>query len=288
MLAQIETPEVDQQLTPGARADLITAEANAKLAKTNSTRYQSLLTQNAVTKQDTDTFVSQEASTSSAVNSMIANVHRLEQLQSFETVHAPFDGVITARNTDIGALINAGASGPPLELFHIAAIDRLRVYVAVPEIDSLLAQTGAKATLTFDEFPGRTFQGTIVRNDNLLSIPESSRTLNVEVDIGNATGLVKPGAYALVHLKLPPGVVTTQSVTIPANTLLFRSEGLRVAVVRKGKAQLIPITIGRDYGDRVEVVAGLQPTDQVIVNPSDSLISGDPVQISQESAGGSK
>ncbi len=283
VLAQIETPEVDQQLLQ-ARADLATAQANARLAKTNSTRYQTLLTQNAVTKQDTDTFVSQEASTSSTVNSMLANVHRLEQLQSFETVSAPFDGVITARNTDIGALINAGASSTPQELFHIAAINRLRVYVAVPEIYSPLAQTGAKATLTFDEFPGRTFQGTVVRNDN--SIDPNSRTLNVEVDIGNATGLVKPGAYALVHLKLPPGVVTTQSVTIPANTLLFRSEGLRVAVVRQGKAQLIPITIGRDYGDRVEVVAGLQPTDQVIVNPSDSIITGDPVQISQKPAGG--
>jgi RND family efflux transporter MFP subunit len=283
VLAQIETPEVDQQLLQ-ARADLATAQANARLAKTNSTRYQTLLTQNAVTKQDTDTFVSQEASTSSTVNSMLANVHRLEQLQSFETVSAPFDGVITARNTDIGALINAGASSTPQELFHIAAINRLRVYVAVPEIYSPLAQTGAKATLTFDEFPGRTFQGTVVRNDN--SIDPNSRTLNVEVDIGNATGLVKPGAYALVHLKLPPGVVTTQSVTVPANTLLFRSEGLRVAVVRQGKAQLIPITIGRDYGDRVEVVAGLQPTDQVIVNPSDSIITGDPVQISQKPAGG--
>jgi RND family efflux transporter MFP subunit len=284
VLAQIETPEVDQQLLQ-ARADLITAQANARLAKLNSTRYQQLLTQNAVTKQDTDTFVSQEASTTSTVNSMLANVSRLEQLQSFETVRAPFDGVITARNTDIGALINAGASGPPQELFHIAAIDRLRVYVAVPEIYSPLAENGAKATLTFDEFPGQIFQGTIVRNDN--AIDPNSRTLNVEVDIANAQGRVKPGAYALVHLKLPRGVNTSASFTIPANTLLFRQEGLRVGVVRQGKAQLVPITIGRDYGDTVEVIAGLKADDQVIVNPSDSLISGSPVQINQKQEGNS-
>ena len=159
VLAQIETPELDQQLLQ-ARADLVVAEANARLAEVNATRYQKLLTQNAVTKQDTDTYVSQAASTTASVNAMSANVNRLEQLQSFETVRAPFDGVITARNTDIGALINAGAGSAPQELFHIAAINRLRVYVAVPEIYSPLAQNGAKATLTFDEFPGQTFQGT--------------------------------------------------------------------------------------------------------------------------------
>jgi RND family efflux transporter MFP subunit len=284
LLAEIETPEIDQQLLQ-ARADLATAQANAKLAKVNSTRYQDLLTQNAVTKQDTDTFVSQAASTSSTVDSMAANVHRLEQLQSFEKVLAPFDGVITARNTDIGALINAGQGTVPQELFHIAAINRLRVYVAVPEIYSRAAQAGAKATLTFDEFPGQTFQGTIVRNDN--AIDPASRTLNVEVDIQNTQGHFQPGAYALVHLKLPQGE-SAPSVTIPANTLLFRSEGLRVGVVRDGKAQLVPITIGRDYGETVEVIAGLKPTDKVIVNPSDSLVSGTPVQVNQEQAGASQ
>jgi RND family efflux transporter MFP subunit len=285
VLAQIETPEVDQQLLQ-ARADLVVAQANAKLAETNSTRYQKLLTENAVTKQDTDTYVSQAASTTASVNAMTANVNRLEQLQSFETVRAPFDGVITARNTDIGALINAGAGTAPQELFHIAAVDRLRVYVAVPEIYSPLAQNGAKATLTFDEFPGQIFQGTIVRNDN--SINPASRTLNVEVDIGNAQNRVKPGAYALVHLKLPRGTDIAESFTLPANTLLFRAEGLRVGVVRDGKAQLVPITIGRDYGDTVEVIAGLKAGDQVIVNPADSLTSGTPVQITQKPAGNSQ
>jgi RND family efflux transporter MFP subunit len=202
-------------------------------------------------------------------------------LQSFEKVYAPFAGVITARNTDIGALINAGAGGVPQELFHMAAVNRLRVYVAVPEVDSLAAQNGARATLTLDEFPGETFQGTIVRNSD--SIDLASRTLNVEVDVDNAQGRIRTGAYVFVHLKVPEHS-SAQSITIPANTLLFRSEGLRVGVVRNGRAELVPITIGRDYGATVEVVTGLQPTDQVIVNPSDSLTSGAPVQVNK--AGG--
>jgi RND family efflux transporter MFP subunit len=218
---------------------------------------------------------------------MNANVHRLEQLQSFEKVYAPFAGVITARNTDIGALINAGAGGVPQELFQMAAVNKLRVYVAVPEVDAQAAQTGAKATLTLDEFPGETFMGTIVRNSD--SIDLDSRTLNVEVDVDNAQGRIKTGAYAFVHLTLPQSSrPSAQSLTIPANTLLFRSEGLRVGVVRNGRVNLVPITIGRDFGATVEVVAGLQPTDRVIVNPSDSLTAGSPVQISTLQTGGAK
>jgi RND family efflux transporter MFP subunit len=168
----------------------------------------------------------------------------------------------------------------------MAAVSRLRVYVAVPEIDSPAAQNGAKATLTFDEYPGETFQGTIVRNSDAIDL--ASRTLNVEVDIDNAQGRIKSGAYALVHLKLPQSTQSSSNpVTIPANTLLFRSEGLRVGVVRNGRAVLVPISIGRDFGATVEVVAGLQAADQVIVNPSDSLASGNPVQVSTPQAGGS-
>ena len=286
LLAEIDTPEIDQQLEQ-ARADLKNAQANEQLAQITATRWQNLLKSNSVSKQETDQAVQDLSARQASVDSMAANVHRLQELQSFEKVYAPFAGVITARNTDIGALINAGAGGVPQELFHMAAVNKLRVYVAVPEVDSLAAQNGAKAALTFDEYPGETFQGTIVRDSD--SIDLASRTLNVEVDIENGQGRIKTGAYALVHLKLPQATrATAQSLTIPANTLLFRSEGLRVGVVRSGRAELVPITIGRDFGSTVEVVAGLQPTDQVIVNPSDSLTSGNPVQVSTPQAGGLK
>ena len=283
LLAEIDTPEIDQQLEQ-ARADLKNAQANAQLAQITATRWQALLKTNSVSKQETDQAVQDLSARQASVDSMTANVHRLEELQSFEKVYAPFGGVITARNTDIGALINAGAGGVPQELFHMAAVNRLRVYVAVPEIDSQAAQNGAKASLTFDEYPGETFQGTIVRNSD--SIDLASRTLNVEVDIDNAQGRIKTGAYAFVHLKSSqPAHTSSASLTIPADTLLFRSEGLRVGVVRNGHAALVPITIGRDFGSTVEVVAGLQPTDQVIVNPSDSLTSGNAVQVSAPQAG---
>jgi RND family efflux transporter MFP subunit len=286
LLADIDTPEVDQQLEQ-ARADLKNSQANEQLAQITAARWQNLLKTNSVSKQETDQAVSDLSARQASVDSMTANVHRLEQLQSFEKVYAPFAGVITARNTDIGALINAGAGGVPQELFHMAAVNKLRVYVAVPEVDSLAAQTGAKATLTLDEFPGETFEGTIVRDSD--SIDSATRTLNVEVDVNNAQGRIKTGAYAFVHLKLPQSAhASAQSLTIPANTLLFRSEGLRVGVIRNGHAELTPIKIGRDFGATVEVVAGLQPTDQVIVNPSDSLTSGSPVQVSTPAAGGSK
>jgi RND family efflux transporter MFP subunit len=286
LLADIDTPEVDQQLDQ-ARAELKNAQANEQLAEITAARWQNLLKTNSVSKQETDQAVSDLSARQASVDSMAANVHRLEQLQSFEKVYAPFAGVITARNTDIGALINAGAGGVPQELFHMAAVDKLRVYVAVPEVDSLAAQTGAKATLTLDEFPGETFEGTIVRDSD--SIDSATRTLNVEVDVNNAQGHIKTGAYAFVHLKLPQSThASAQSITIPADTLLFRSEGLRVGVVRNGHAELTPIKIGRDFGATVEVVAGLQPTDQVIVNPSDSLTSGSPVRVNTPAAGGSK
>jgi RND family efflux transporter MFP subunit len=285
LLADIDTPEIDQQLEQ-ARADLKNAQANAQLAQITATRWQNLLKTNSVSKQETDQAVSDLSARQATTDSMTANVHRLEQLQSFEKVYAPFSGVITARNTDIGALINAGAGGAPQELFHMAAVNKLRVYVAVPEINSAAAQTGARAELTLDEYPGETFQGTIVRNSD--SIDSASRTLNVEVDVDNPQGRIKTGSYVFVHLKMPQsGRASTQSLTIPANTLLFRSEGLRVGVVRNGRAELVPITIGRDFGNTVEVATGLQPTDQVIINPSDSLTSGNQVRVSTQ-AGDSK
>src|ERR1700758_4199537 len=292
LLAVIETPELDQQLDQ-ARANLKTAQANEKLAEITATRWQNLLKTDSVSKQETDQDVQDLSAKQATVDSMAANVQRLEQLQSYERVYAPFSGVITERNTDIGALINAGAGGAqglavvPQELFHMAAVNRLRIFVSVPEVDSEAAQNGAKAALTLDEFPGETFQGTIVRNSDAIDL--NSRTLNVEVDIDNHDGRIKPGAYVFVHLKIPDkSKNTATSLTIPANTLLFRSEGLRVGVVRGDHAELVPITIGRDYGSTVEVVSGLKPTDHVIVNPSDSLTTGTPVRISAPTAGGSK
>jgi RND family efflux transporter MFP subunit len=165
-------------------------------------------------------------------------------------------------------------------LFQIAQTSTLRVYVAVPEVYSRAARTGATATLTLDEFPNRTFKGKVVRTAEAIDM--ASRTLNTEVDVDNATGQLLPGAYMQVHLKLPN---TIHSVIIPSNTLLFRSEGLRVGVIRNGRAQLVPVTIGVDYGDTVQVISGLATGDQVIVNPSDSLITGEPVRISRQPAG---
>jgi RND family efflux transporter MFP subunit len=286
LLAEIDTPEIDQQLDQ-AQADLKTAQANEQLAQITATRWQNLLKTNSVSKQETDQAVSDLSAKQATVDSMTANVHRLEQLQSFEKVYAPFSGVITARNTDIGALINAGAGGQPQELFHMAAVDKLRVFVALPEVDLRAAQDGARSTLTLDEFPGQTFEGIIVRNSDSINL--ASRTLNVEVDVNNPGDRIKTGAYVFVHLKLPDHQPRASgSLIIPANTLLFRSEGLRVGVVRNNQVQLVPITIGRDYGSSVEVVAGLNPTDQVIVNPSDSLTTGTAVQANAANRAGAK
>jgi RND family efflux transporter MFP subunit len=273
LMAQIETPEIDQQLQV-AQADLKSAQANLDLANTTSTRYQNLLKTNSVSKQETDVAMSDAAAKQAAVDASMANVRRLEQLQSFEKVYAPFDGIVTARNTDIGRLISAGQNTTPQELFHLAAIGKLRVYVSVPEAYSAAIKDGGKATLTLDEYPGRSFEGTITRNSN--AIDQVTRTLNVEVDVDNAKGELLPGAYVFVHFKVPEHAA---SLMIPSNTLLFRSEGLRVGVVRNNRVQLVPVKIGRDAGATVEIASGLTANDAVILDPSDSLASGQEVQI---------
>jgi RND family efflux transporter MFP subunit len=274
LLAEIETPEVDQQLQQ-ARADLETARANLRQAQITADRWRALLESDSVSKQETDVAVSALSAMKATVDSNTANVGRLEQLQAFEKIFAPFDGVITARNVDIGVLVNAGSTSTSgRELFHMTAIQTLRVFVAVPEVYSRAARPGSPATLTLDEFPGQSFQGTLVRTANAIDL--ASRTLLVEVDVDNPRGELLPGAYVFVHLKLPRQIAT---VTVPASTLLFRAEGLQVGVVRDGRAQLVPVTIGRDDGTTVEISAGLQLTDQVIVAPSDSLTSGTPVRV---------
>ncbi len=280
LLAEIESPEVDQQLQQ-AQADLKTAQANLALAKITADRWQALLKSNSVSQQETDQAVGNYRALQATLDSQAANVRRLEQLQSFEKIYAPFDGVITARTTDVGALINAGASAPGQGLFTLAAIEKLRVYVTIPEVYARAARPGAPASLLLDAFPGEVFHGTLVRQAN--AIDPTSRTLLVEVDVDNPTGQLMPGAYVSVHLTLPDPV---PAVTIPANTLLFRKEGLRVGVVRQGKAELVPVTIGRDYGAAVEVMTGLQPTDAVILNPADSLSTGTPVKVNTPPAGG--
>ncbi len=275
MLAQIESPEVDQQLEQ-AQANLKSAQANLDLANTTRTRYVDLLKSNSVSKQETDQAVSGAAAQQAGVDAALANVRRLQQLQGFEGVIAPFDGIVTARNTDIGALIDAGSAGStPKELFHMAAIGTMRVYVPVPEVYASDITDGAKAYLTLDAYPGRRFDGTIARNAN--AIDPVTRTLNVEVDVPNPKGELLPGAYVFVHFRISSS--HTQTLTVPSNTLLFRSEGLRVGVVRNGRVHLQPVTIAKDNGAFVEIDAGLQPDTSIILDPSDSLAEGQEVHV---------
>jgi RND family efflux transporter MFP subunit len=278
LLAEIETPEIDRQLQQ-ARADLATAQANFDLAESTAKRYQFLLKTDSVSQQETDEKVSDLAAKKAIVNAMGSNVHRLEEIVSFQKVYAPFTGVITARNVDIGALIDAGANTAGKELFHEAATGVLRVYVSVPETYWRIARTGSNADVTLAEFAGRTFRGRLVRSSD--SIDLASRTLLVEVDVNNATGDLLPGAYATVHLKLPS---RTNALTVPANALLFRAEGLQVALVRNGRVELRSVKMGRDFGNDVEISNGLAAGDEVIVNPSDSISSGQQVQITRGSA----
>lgn len=284
LLADIETPEVDQQLRQ-ARADLATAEANLHLSQITADRYSGLLKTDSVSKQDADNAEGDFAAKQATVHSSQANVKRLEELQSFEKIYAPFAGVITARNTDIGALIDSGSSGGSrTELFHIAQPDKLRVYVNVPEAYSQAAKAGLTANLALAEFPGRTFPGTLVRTAN--AIDQSTRTLLVEIRVDNPTGTLFTGAYAEVHLKLP---TPTSSLILPVNALLFRSEGLSVAAITDGKhVELKPITLGHDFGSEVEVVAGLSGDESIVVNPPDSIVSGQAIRIAQPSAQGSR
>jgi len=270
LLAEIESPEVDQQLAQ-ARADLLTAEANAKYAQTTSSRYQDLVKANAVSQQDTENFTTQASATSTQVKSAQANVQRLEQLVSFEKVYAPFDGIVTARGIDVGQLIDSGAAK---EMFQMAAEQILRVYVNVPQIYSLACKPGLEADLTLDEYPGRRFPGKIVRTAK--AIDPTSRTLLVEVDVDNRKGELVPGAYAQVHFKLNNAQPT---LIIPVPALIFRSQGLQVATVIDNKAKLVPITIGQDDGRVVEVTQGLQADDEVIQNPPDSIIDGEVVNV---------
>jgi RND family efflux transporter MFP subunit len=282
LLAVIETPELDQQLSQ-ANADLATAEANASLAKVTSERYQDLVGKNAVSQQDTDNALAQTRARNTEVTSAEANVHRLQELQSFERITAPFDGVVTARNIDIGQLITStgstgvstGGAAANREIFDISAIGTLRVFVNVPQVHAPDAKNGTIATLTLPQYPGKTFQGKLVRSSD--SVDPNTRTLLAEVDVDNRTGELLPGSYTEVHLhtaKPQPALV------VPISAVVLQADGLHVAVVDNNDiAHVIRVTPGRDLGSSMEIVSGLNPGQPVITNPPDSLIDGEKVRV---------
>jgi RND family efflux transporter MFP subunit len=301
VLAELDAPELDQQVTQAkaaleqtqaaldqALANLQQGKANEELARVTASRWSNLAGKGVVSRQENDQYQAQYqaqvanidalekaiAASRSNIAASQANLARLEDMQGYKTVRAPFDGVITARNTDIGMLINSGNGGPAQELFHIAAVAKLRVFTNVPEMYSQSAVAGIPAELTLAEFPGRRFRGELVRTAEAMDA--GTRTLLTEVDVDNASGELRPGAYAEVHLTIPAGV---RSVIVPVGAMLFRSEGLRIALVRdKNKVELVPVILGKDFGSEVEVLSGVRANDWMILNPADSLTSGSTVR----------
>jgi len=270
LLAEIASPEVDQQLAQ-ANADLNTAQANANNAKIQADRYKSLVASNSVSQQDTDTFVNQATSTAAQVKSAQANVDRLKELTGFEKVYAPFDGVITARDVDTGQLIDSGANK---ELFHIQAVQTLRVYTNLPGVFSASAKKGQTIDLTFAEHPGQTFHGKLVRTAD--AIDPASRTLLVEIDVDNRKGALLAGTLAQVHFKVSP---VGSVFVIPVSALIFQNQGLEVATVKDGVAHLNRVAMGQDDGRTVQIMEGLSASDKVIQDPPDSLIEGEKVHV---------
>jgi RND family efflux transporter MFP subunit len=305
VLAEIEAPELDQNLRQGkanlqqaqaaleqALANRQQSKANEDYAKVSADRWKELAKEGVFSSQDNDQKQSQYqalvantqaldkaiGAARSNVAAQEANIGLLEQLQEYRIVKAPFDGVITARNTDIGALINAGNGGAAQELFHIAASQRLRVFVNVPEVSSRSAVPGVAAELVLAEYPGRRFRGKLVRTSDAMD--PATRTLLAEIDVDNASGELRPGSYAEVHMALPGG----RALIIPVSSMLFRSEGLRVGVLRPGKAagstvELVPVTVGKDFGNEVEITSGITDRDQIVESPADSLTSGAVVRV---------
>ncbi|WP_199542970.1 efflux RND transporter periplasmic adaptor subunit [Paraburkholderia kururiensis] len=278
LLAEIDTPEVDDQLR-AARADLANAQANYALAKSTADRWMGMLQTKSVSKQETDEKVGDMLAKKGTLDAARFNVARLEKLQSFQKVLSPFDGIVTARNVDVGALIDAGSSGGPAkELFHVAQADRLRVYVNVPQAYALQIKPGESAFLTLTETASKHYPGEVVRTAG--AVDPQQRTMLVEVDVDNASGKVLPGAYAQVHFTLGAGAAP---LTVPGNALLFRPDGVKVATVDNGQhgqhVKLVTVTLGTDFGTRVAIASGLSGDEQVIVNPQDSIVDGAPVRI---------
>ena len=279
LLADIDTPEVDQELMQ-ARANREQIAAQMDLAKINADRYVGLRKTDSVSQQEADQQASGYQQAKANVDAADANVRRLEQLESFKHVYAPFSGVLTKRNVDPGALINAGGTGK--ELFDIARVDPLRVFVSVPQNYAQAIKVGIDAWVTMPELPGEKFKGTVARTAQ--AIDPLTRTLLTEVDVPNPDGRLLPGSFGEVHFRTG---INAQKVTIPVNTMLFRQEGPRVAVVgNDGKVHLHPITIGRDYGTTLEILGGVGLEDRIVINPADSLEEGQPVNVAPETPGG--
>lgn len=276
LLADIDAPEVDQQLSQ-ARADLGTSQANENLSRITARRFEELIKTDGVSKQEVDNAAGDYAAKRANVQSAEANVRRLEELESFKHIYAPFSGVITRRNIDIGNLINAGNTGTAQELFFLAQTDPIRAYVSVPEVYAHAIRAGLGAYLGLAQYPGQKFDGKVVRTAD--AIDQASRTLNTEVDVPNKSGQLLPGGYAQVHLLVK---VTGERLQVPVNALLFRSEGLRAVVIDENhKTHLRPLTIGRDYGTSLEVLQGLSANDWIVLNPADSLEEGIQVNVKQ-------
>jgi RND family efflux transporter MFP subunit len=271
LLAEISTPELDRQLSQ-AESELTTAQANANIARIQADRYSGLAKSEAVSRQDADNYVNQAAATAAAVHSSEANVQRLKELQSFEKIYAPFDGVVTARTVDTGQLIDTGTGK---ELFHMQALQTLRVYASVPQAYSQSVRKGAKIDVTFPEHPGKIYPGTLVRTAD--AIDPASRTLLIEIDLDNRSGDLMPGSLAQVQLKTPS---STNTIIVPAAALIFRRQGLQVGTVIDGNvAHLAAVTIGEDDGATVQIATGLSASDQVIQDPPDSLVEGEKVLV---------
>ncbi len=280
LLATIDTPEVDQELSQ-ARASREQIKAQLELAKISADRWANLRKSDSVSQQEADQQASGYQQAQANLAAAEANVRRLEQLESFKNVDAPFSGVLTRRNVDPGALINAGAQTAGKELFDIARVDPLRVFVNVPQAYAPSIKVGLKAAITLQEFPGQKFVGTVTRTAD--AIDTATRTLLTEVDVPNPDGKLLPGSFGQVHFAIG---TTIPRLTVPVNTMLFRAEGPRVAVVDKdGKVHLHPINIGRDFGATLEILGGLDPNDRVIINPADSLEEGQQVRVAKPQGG---
>ncbi len=271
LLADIDTPELDQQLEQ-AKADLVSAIANQDLADVTARRWINLLATDSVSKQETDQKIADLAARRAQVDAARANVRRIEAFENFKHVVAPFDGVVTARKTDVGALINAGSG---IELFNVATVDPLRLYVPVPQYYTQQITAHMAATLTVPEYPGRIFKASVSRTSG--SINGNSGTLLVELSVDNKEGLLTPGSYAEVKFELPENAAIQR---VPASALIFRAEGLQLAVVgNDSRVKLVNIVVGRDFGTEVEVAYGIEPNDRVVDSPPDSLESGDLVRV---------
>lgn len=285
LLAEIDAPEVDQQLSQ-ARADLETAQANARLAALTAARLSEVVKTDGVSKQEFDNAVGGSEAKQAALESARANLRRLQELESFKRIYAPFSGVITRRNVDVGALVNAGNGGASQQLFALAQTDPIRVYVSVPENVAPTIHAGLGAHLVLTQYAGEEFRGQVVRTAEALD--PATRTLLTEIDVPNGDGRLLPGGFAEVHVEVKRA---RGRLRVPVNALLFRSEGLRAVVVdAQHVLHLRPLTIGRDYGTSLEILSGLEDQDWIVLNPADSLEEGQQVRVkeTQPPQGGAK